>query len=78
MKIDPLTNAIRFIDRRDAKEEKVYQPLKKPMKLRIDRADFSPESCVPFIEGEMEGILCNEDNLNDSIIVENMKFGMHS
>lgn len=77
-KPDPLTNSIHFIDRRDAKEEKVYQPLKKPMKLRIDRADFSSESLMPFVEGEMEGILYNEENMNDSIIVENMKFGIHS
>lgn len=72
-----LDSKVIFVDKRKDGEKKIYDSLKQPMELRIDRADFSPDSSVPFIEGEMNGILYNEEDLNDSIIVENMCFGVH-
>lgn len=71
-------NNIAFVDKRDdTKEAKIYKPLKQPLILHINRADFSSDSGIPFIEGKMEGILYNEKNLNDSVIVKNMQFGVH-
>lgn len=69
-------SSVFFIDRRDANDKK-YAPLKQPLKVNITRADFFG-SGIPFIEGEMNGILYNEENLNDSIIVENVMIGVHS
>lgn len=76
--LELLHSSVYFIDERDANEKKTYAPLKQPLKLRIDRVDFSSDSSVPFIEGEMEGILYNEKNMNDSVIVEKVQFGVHS
>lgn len=70
-------NSIHFIDERDDENKKSYAPLKQPLELHITRADFSNESSVPFIEGVMDGVLYNEKNLNDSIIVKNVEFGVH-
>lgn len=68
---------ILFVDKRNADEKKIYSTLKQPMKLSIIRADFSPESDFPFIEGVMDGVLYNKKDMNDSIIVENVEFGVH-
>lgn len=69
--------SIYFIDERDANDKKSYAPLKQPLKLRITRAELSSVSSIPFIEGEMNGVLYNEKDLKDSIIVENIAFGVH-
>ena len=57
--------------------EKWYEPLKQPVKLLINRAEFVDSSNIPFIEGVINGVLYNQENLNDSIIVENVEFGVH-
>lgn len=56
-----------------------YFPLKKPIQLQIDRIDHIDNNPynTPFIEGEINGILYNKENPNDSIIVEGVKFGVH-
>ncbi len=72
-----MESSVYFIDERNADEKKGYIPMKQPLKLCISRADFSSDSSIPFIEGEMDGILYNEKNPNDSIVVENIQFGVH-
>lgn len=54
-----------------------YDPLKAPFKVWIDSIRFYPLSSMPYIYGRMEGILYNVNDLNDSIVIENVKFGIH-
>lgn len=68
---------IRFVDRRDENDKKTYKALKQPLKLHISRAESMGYVSIPFIEGVMNGILYNTENPNDSIIVENVEFGVH-
>ena len=70
-------NRVCFMDKRDTNNEKWYEPLKQPVKLLINRAEFVDSSNIPFIEGVINGVLYNQENLNDSIIVENVEFGVH-
>lgn len=65
------------MDKRDTNNEKWYDPLKQPVRLLINRAEFVDSSNIPFIEGVINGVLYNQENLNDSIIVENVEFGVH-
>ena len=65
------------MDKRDTNNEKWYEPLKQPVKLLINRAEFVDSSNIPFIEGVINGVLYNQENLNDSIIIENVEFGEH-
>lgn len=74
---DIFESCVIFIDERDG-NEKAYGALKQSLKLRINRADYSPSSSTPFIEGVMDGVLYNEKNPNDSIVVENVEFGVHA
>lgn len=65
-----------FIDKRDADSEKTYMPLKEPVRLLIHRAEFT-ENAQPFIEGTMDGVLYNPQNMKDSIVIKSMEFGVH-
>ena len=65
------------MDKRDTYNEKWYEPLKQPVRLLINRAELVDSSNIPFIEGVINGVLYNQENLNDSIIVENVEFGVH-
>ncbi len=65
------------MDKRDTNNEKWYDPLKQPVRLLINHAELVDSSNIPFIEGVINGVLYNQENLNDSIIVENVEFGVH-
>ena len=66
-----------FWDERNGNDKKTYKALKQPLKLHISRAESMGYVSIPFIEGVMNGILYNTENPNDSIIVENVEFGVH-
>ncbi len=56
----------------------IYQPLNASFKIYIDSVRYHSEwSGLPFIEGKMEGILYNEHDSKDSIIIKNAIFGIN-
>lgn len=54
-----------------------YSPLKAPFKIEVDSIRYHGYSGFPYIEGKMEGILYNENNLQDSIVIKDAVFGIH-
>ena len=55
----------------------VYHPLKSSFKIQVDSIRFHEGSGTPYIEGKMEGILYNIDNLKDSVVIKDAIFGIH-
>lgn len=56
--------------------KQVYVPLKAPFKVQVDSIRFR-DSFSPYIEGKMEGVLYNKEDLNDSIVIKDVTFGIH-
>lgn len=54
----------------------LYYPVKTPFKIKITRLEYPSRYADPIIEGTMDGVLYNLDNLQDSIIIKNATFGM--
>lgn len=58
--------------------EIIYRPLNASFKIYIDSVRYHSDwSGLPFIEGKMEGILYNENDSRDSIIIKNVIFGIN-
>ena len=55
----------------------IYHPLKSSFKIQVDSIRFHEGSGTPYIEGKMEGILYNIDNLKDSVVIKDAIFGIH-
>lgn len=54
----------------------VYLPLKEPFQIWVDSIRFR-NSSIPYIEGKMEGVFFNVEDMNDSIVIKEARFGNH-
>lgn len=91
MCLDPLEEGTYIIDKgfysedaphvnmikKDSEPVIYYCPLKAPFKIEVDSIRYHGYSSFPYIEGKMEGILYNENNLQDSIVIKDAIFGIH-
>lgn len=76
--IDELDETKGFVSVYDKLTGAVYSPLDTPFMLRVKALSFHPEdSELPYVEGEMEGVLHNEADPQDVIEIRNAFFGSH-
>lgn len=52
----------------------VAHPSKKPFAVEITRYEYPEGSGVPYVGGKLNGVLYNEKNLQDSIVIKNGQF----
>jgi ferredoxin len=52
----------------------VAHPSKKPFEVEITRYQYPEGSIVPYVGGKLNGVLYNEKNLQDSIVIKSGKF----
>lgn len=58
--------------------DEFYHPLKEPVKVYIDKITYDRRLQTEFIEGRIEGVLYNIDNMEDSVTIKKGKFCYHS
>ena len=60
----------------------LYLPMKDAFNIQIDSIFYiknnnTIDPSIKFVEGRLSGILYNEKNLKDSIVIRNAHFGVH-
>jgi hypothetical protein len=52
----------------------VAHPSKKPFAVEITKYEYPEGSGVPYVGGKLNGVLYNENNLQDSVVIKNGQF----